>query len=51
MQNNVDGGWNGYSHLRLLRPLRFHGRLLLLMTAYFVSHLAELVEGPVVEVC
>ena len=51
MQNNLDGGWNGYSYLRFLRPLRFHGRLFLLMTAYFESNLAELVERPVVEDC
>ena len=51
MKVDLDNGQAGYSHLGLLRPFRFHARLLLLSTAYHEGNLAEMVEGPVVEAC
>ena len=42
MQVNLDDGKAESRHLGLLQPLRFHGKLLLLRTAYLKGNLAEI---------
>ena len=49
MQVNLDDVLAGCSNLGLLRPLRFHVRLLLLTNVYVNGNLAKILEGPVVK--